>query len=283
MWRLLWAWLPLLGFTHALTDKEESKFYNGAGLHSGGGIYTFTASGVPDHETADFPTHYNPNNITEQHYSYKLPVNPQLMTEGVGCLPMGIIGFTRNGVALFNPYTAEGYNAVEGENAEQFDLCDGHPTNRGTYHYHKRPLSCVVPSLLALEPDESEVFMGIALDGFPIYTTTSGDQIGLDVCNGKSVDGAYRYYATTEFPYLAGCYRGEVVDSAAINRRAPPGSANCYYADIKSPDGFNDLRAGIINDAIDPNLLNFNNGASMKHGITVSLFLALISILYIVS
>ena len=254
MWRFACTY-ALLQVAGALTANEESKFYNGVGLSASGGVYTFTATGIPDHATADFPTGYNPNSITAQSYSYSLAADPQWMQDGVGCLPMGIIGFATNGVAIFNPYTADGYNAVEGDNRERFDLCDGHPTNQGRYHYHKRPVSCLVPSAMTSQTGESEVLIGVALDGFPMYTTTSGEQTDLDVCNGKTVNGTYRYYTTTDFPYFMGCYRGEVVDNSVINRRSPPGGGNCYYADHSSPDGFSDLRVGTINVAIDSNLL----------------------------
>ena len=48
------------------------------------------------------------------------------------CLPLGPIGFSRNGVALYNPLNVDGENAVEGSTAEVFDTCNGHPDVRGT-------------------------------------------------------------------------------------------------------------------------------------------------------
>ena len=49
--------------------------------------------------------------------------------------------------------------------------------------------------------------IGIALDGYVIfgpYNYSGGGITGLDNCNGKYVDGSYRYYATDDFPYLVG-------------------------------------------------------------------------------
>jgi YHYH protein len=44
------------------------------------------------------------------------------------------------------------------------------------------------------------------------YVEGSGD---LDRCNGRiDSDGQYRYYTTTTFPYILGCYRGVVADGA---------------------------------------------------------------------
>ena len=150
-----------------------------------------------------------------QNYSLRINASPRLLSDGTGCLPMGIIGLGINGVALFNPYTATGYNAVEGENSEEFDDCGGHPDTSGRYHYH-RISECLHEYLFANSALNEKLF-GIALDGHPIYVTQDGTQTGLDECNGKMVDGAYRYYATRNFPYLLGCFRGEVIDESIIN------------------------------------------------------------------
>ena len=58
-------------------------------------------------------------------------------------------------------------------------------------------------------------FLGFALDGYPIYgPLTSGGHVlttaDLDTCHGQTRDGAYEYRITYDFPYVLGCYRGEV-------------------------------------------------------------------------
>lgn len=140
---------------------------------------------------------------------------------------MGVIGFTKHGVAVFNLLTAEYANAVEGPNAETFDNCDGHPTNRGVYHYHKLPSSCVYSGT-------TDEFLGVAIDGIPFYgpkvswqtaDLTSSD---LDDCNGKTVNGEYRYYVTRDWPYYMGCLRGEVIDSSYSS------TVNSYTCDATS-------------------------------------------------
>ncbi|KAJ8313537.1 hypothetical protein KUTeg_008098 [Tegillarca granosa] len=110
-------------------------------------------------------------------------------------------------------------NAVEGATAEVVDSCDGHTDESGVYHYHKLPKSC----LYRHEVDE---FIGVALDGYPIYgpMVSAGwiNQGGLaqggnvtsahlDKCHGTTVNGNYRYYMTTEFPYILGCFKGTVI------------------------------------------------------------------------
>jgi hypothetical protein len=42
----------------------------------------------------------------------------------------------------------------------------------------------------------------------------------LDDCNGKTVDGSYRYYMTPEPPYIVGCFRGTPA-SIKIGVQAP--------------------------------------------------------------
>jgi hypothetical protein len=42
---------------------------------------------------------------------------------------------------------------------------------------------------------------------FNSYTAGYGGS-ALDACNGKTTNGSYAYYATRQFPYFIGCYRG---------------------------------------------------------------------------
>ena len=109
-----------------------------------------------------------------------------------------------------------GEDAVE---TETFDSCDGHPTDRGVYHYHKQPSSCV----FSIVDGEPSPFIGVALDGFPIYgpndengnTLTSAD---LDECHGRYVNGLYQYHTTADYPYILGCFKGEYTGMSG-----PPG------------------------------------------------------------
>jgi len=231
-----------LNCAKALTTEEANAFYNSE-MTLSGTTYIFTGTGIPDHQTDSFPNRDNPNSISAQDYSYTIMATPEPLEGGTGCLPMGIIGFTVNGVAIFNPYTAFGNNAVEGDYAEVFDMCNGHPNDRGSYHYHNRS-SCVADTVF--DNNQAEVMYGVALDGYPIYTTSSGDASGLDECHGKTVDGSYRYYATNDFPYFVGCYRGTVIDGQVTSG---VGLRSCYYTGETLPEGFEDIVSGIINVA----------------------------------
>ena len=71
--------------------------------------------------------------------------------------------------------------------------------------------------------------VGVAFDGFPIYVSTTNDgsiktpNKTLDGCNGMMRGGSYEYRVTSDFPYLLGCYRGEVY----YNTNA---GTHCYFA-----------------------------------------------------
>src|SRR5688572_13232449 len=92
------------------------------------------SNGIPDHPTGEFPNRTNPNRIQKQDYRFKIPLTPQVADMPTR-LPMGPIGVALNGVPFYNPYTAEGNDAVEGPFAEVFDSCCGHPDPLGRYHY----------------------------------------------------------------------------------------------------------------------------------------------------
>ena len=61
----------------------------------------------------------NPNTASHQSHEITIAKNPTLTKNT--CLPLGQIGVTVKGVSLFNPLTAEGYDAVNGEHKELFD------------------------------------------------------------------------------------------------------------------------------------------------------------------
>ena len=96
--------------------------------------------------------------------------------------------------------------------AHKFYSCYGHPTPHGTYHYHQLPI--------CLYNGTADEFIGVALDGFPIYgpnATDLGREVinsDLDECHGRNttLNGvqAYRYYITRQYPYILGCFKGDV-------------------------------------------------------------------------
>lgn len=154
----------------------------------------------------------NPNSIKSQTVNYELPSNP---TEGTPiCVGMGVIGYMKDGAALFNALDAAGRDAVAHEIQ---DTCDGHPEMNGTYHYHG------LSSCLEKTEGNNEL-LGYALDGFGIFgnkdangnVITSDD---LDECHGITSkitwDGKqvtmYHYVLTNDYPYSIGCFKGTPV------------------------------------------------------------------------
>ncbi len=164
---------------------------------------------TPDQPVYQYDT--NPNRITEQALDFTIPARPE-RNPTPQCLPMGMIGFAVTGVAFYNALDDAGRDAAAHEIQ---DLCDGHPQGRGQYHYHS--------ASPCLEGTRSNVLVGWALDGYPIMGMIDGDgrQLGnadLDDCHGRTetlvIDGRpydYAYRLTAEYPYVMGCFTGQVL------------------------------------------------------------------------
>ncbi|KAK3585090.1 hypothetical protein CHS0354_004279 [Potamilus streckersoni] len=162
----------------------------------------FQHNGIPDHEYGQFPNEHNPNNVSEQRHMFYIRKTP-LAIDSPMCLPLGPIAIAINGIPLYNPYSGEGFNAVEGECKEIFDVCNGHPSPDGVYHYHQIP-NC----LYSQAPDQ---LIGVAIDGHPIYGPLTKDgknltSTDLDVCHGRFINGQYEYRMTYDFPYILSCF-----------------------------------------------------------------------------
>jgi len=181
-----------------------------------------SANNLPDHATGTFPIarsdpahRYdpNPNAIQPQDILLRLPLNPR-PAAGPSCVPMGMIGFTTDGVAIYNAVDAGGIDAVA---HEVQDKCSGHPQHDGQYHYHG-PSPC-------MPNEKTSGLVGYALDGFGIYGMRDAatgrilHDSDLDAChgttspvmwNGRKVT-LYHYVLTEEYPYTIGCFRGTPV------------------------------------------------------------------------
>lgn len=150
----------------------------------------------------------NPNSIKTQNMNYSLSASP-VYSATPNCMG-GEVGVMLSGVPLFNGFDAQGRDAQANEVQ---DACDGHPQERGQYHYHGMSDCFTDISVTKV--------LGYALDGFPItgpkvaenkYLSTDD----LDICHGITseviMDGkkvtTYHYVMTQDFPYSAGCFRG---------------------------------------------------------------------------
>jgi hypothetical protein len=170
-----------------------------------------------------------PNPLLTQSWVWKVPTAPKVASTTTSLVNvMGAIGFTVSGLPIYGPEEgAQPSNEAYGDPVANkiLDSCGGHTGPAGEYHYHE----IIATSACHL----SSSIIGYAFDGFPIYpnpsnvyksgyeetgtpTTNSWDAytyVGgasdvLDRCNGTTVDGRYRYYVTSTFPYVLGCYTG---------------------------------------------------------------------------
>ena len=174
-------------------------------------------------------TPITPNPLDVQSWQWKVPTDPKVATSTTTLVNvMGAIGFTVTGLPIYGPEEgAQPTNEAYGDPVANkiLDSCGGHTGPAGEYHYHE---------IIATSAcDLSSTIIGYAFDGFPIYsnpggTYTSGYQETgnpttnswsaytykgggtdtLDRCNGTTVNGQYRYYVTSTFPYILGCYTG---------------------------------------------------------------------------
>jgi YHYH protein len=186
---------------------------------------TVKANNLPTHTTGIFPIQTsddayqfdrNPNPIRAQRINLELPAKPKLASRP-SCLPMGLIGFTVTGVAVYNALDAGGRDA--GAHEIQ-DACNGHPERSGQYHYHDWS-SCQPDTSSQNQSGKHSDLIGYALDGFGLYGLNNADgteitNSSLDECHGHTHeitwDGKpqplYHYHMTRAYPYTLGCFRG---------------------------------------------------------------------------
>lgn len=184
-----------------------------------------TTNDLPDHHTGVFPVasgdpayNYdrNPGTITAQSLTYSLAASPAYGTPQ--CMS-GEVGVMLSGVAIFNGFDAGGRDAGAWEVQ---DSCDGHPQNKGEYHYHTLSRCIKDVSVSAV--------IGYALDGFPITGPKLGDKnylstSDLDECHGIvseiTLDGKkttmYHYVMTQDFPYSVSCFRATPIKAPGLS------------------------------------------------------------------
>jgi hypothetical protein len=183
-----------------------------------GSFVVLRATSLPDHGSPYFGVgnagyesphagmQVNPNRIVSQNMVLRVPLSPQV--GAASNTPMGVMGVSINGIALFNQYAAQ--QAPLTSEIATFDRYNGHPQQSGMYHYHIEPLY--------LTAQGSSRLLGVLLDGFPVYGTRDPNgavPAGLDTCNGhvgatpEFPAGIYHYHIVSAPPYIAGCFRGQ--------------------------------------------------------------------------
>lgn len=145
------------------------------------------SNGWPDHAPGEFPRRGNPNTISEQEYTFRMPAKPKPAAEPTW-RGGWFFGVAVNGVP-FEPGTGETwkndrrsgwrYEAATGFLDLGLDEHHAHVQPTGAYHYHALPKGLVEK----LGGDTGKMLLvGWAADGFPIYTANAHE----DPKNGKS-------------------------------------------------------------------------------------------------
>ena len=248
-------------------ESVESQTTN-VKIYTDGAYRYIESNGIPNHTTGQFPNPGNPNTISEQVISVKVPLDPNYTGAQT---PAHVPGIALNGI-LLEPGTAEregGYNieALQDTYNLGLDASNAHVQPTGLYHYHGVPEGY----LDMVMTDEDMLQVGWAADGFPMYHTHSGQYRSgyelldrradgstpdgtftqdfvfantgnLDVCNGAWLDDAtYAYFITDEFPYIPRCLNG--VPDASFDKRgggaAAPSSPSSQQSAPGLPVGSN--------------------------------------------
>ena len=221
------------------------------------GLRFIRADGLPSHPTGPFPNRNNPNSISAQAYSFRMPLRPAKTGQPVFYRPNNLFGVAINGVP-FDPNTAEFWNddprwmieALSGARPLGIDQNNAHVQPNGAYHYHGVPTGLIAASA------QRPLLIGWAADGFPIYLADGRpgwrlravrDEGGpggrpdgtftrdyeyvnglgdLDACNGRDgatpefPKGTYYYVITTTFPYVPRCFVG-AADPSFVKQGGP--------------------------------------------------------------
>ena len=208
-----------------------------------------SSDGVPNHKIGNFPTRGNPHKFKKQKIKFCFPKNP-LKTDknkyvaavigvtltGIPIRPGTADWYDKNSPRKHSKDRSSGLNLEAIRPYEKIfgiDEYNGHVDHRGLYHYHKFNSSLLL---------NGGPLIGYAADGFEIlyipnevksswslkkgnrkvepygkydgafkedyeFVEGSGD---LDECNGKFLNGTYKYFATDSFPFFPRCHWGKI-------------------------------------------------------------------------
>lgn len=161
-------------------------------------ILTITGDGMPTPVSyGTFPNDNNPNTVAAYTFNHSFLYRGGENTTGSSSVPLGIVGFTSNGVAIFNPSAGSGgspptgfhWVATADYGMVNFgeDSYGGHPESTGQYHYHDGELLTGLKENQVMSsyndyygqsqfgqdnlrhPDGHSKIIGFAFDGYPVY------------------------------------------------------------------------------------------------------------------
>ena len=195
-----------------------------------GDTVVVTANGIPDYTYIET----SPGSPTANEKTYTIPATPTVADTVTAVPLLGEMAVATNGVPIYGPTEGQGGDVYSLEGA--LNECGSHNGPTG-FHMHIFGTSETTDCMFtAEEAAAGPQLIGYAFDGFPIYSGNdqytssweltdeslfatdtwaahtyvegSGD---LDECNGLTdADGNYAYYTTDSFPYVMGCYTGDV-------------------------------------------------------------------------
>ncbi len=252
------------------TDRAQWSCDQSAGTGSvsitdSAAFKTLTGNGIPDHAVGTFPNSGNPNTISDQTISYRIPASPVKTSTAT---EMATFGVFLNGVKLERD-TAErylgtgggswSYEAItpgfeegnsKGDDTQRpiqnnwlgSDCNNAHVQPTGQYHAHGLPEG-YMQALLKDTPNDM-VLAGYAADGFPMYlrygySDPSNPNSGLEVVehswelrSGTRPDGPGGAYDGTfreDWEYSAGS--GDTDECGGRTGPTPeyPGGTYHYY------------------------------------------------------
>ena len=205
------------GSSSATVPTVFSKFISDVEISVDGNSVVIEAKGVPNHTSPYWGTGHalyeaphtgmviNPNAISEQTLTFRIPLNPAVASS-VTATSLGPVGVSVNGVALYNQYAGPSQPLTN--EIISFDRLNGHPQNSGQYHYHVEPLHLT---------NNGSDLIGFLLDGFPVYGQKDQDgtiPTNLDAANGHTTatadypDGIYHYHIILADPYISDGFKG---------------------------------------------------------------------------
>lgn len=150
---------------------------NSVSIEQIGDFLIMTGNSIPEHNVGPFPNEWNPNPITEQELSLRIPANPQQNPDKT---PLEIgwnFGVSKGGIH-FDPIAAEfwagdshsGWNYYPLGGAIELGIDENiaHVQPTGAYHYHGIPSGLM--EMAGHNSNGHSPQIGYAADGFPIYS-----------------------------------------------------------------------------------------------------------------
>ncbi len=206
-------------------------------------MVTVTANGIPDFTYIGT----SPGDPNAQNLVFSFPATPIVAAETTAIPLLGSMAIATNGVPIYGPTEGTGGDVLSLGGA--LSECGSHNGPTG-FHMHLMGTSSSTDCMFTPEEVASAPqLVGYAFDGYPIYSGNdqytssweltdsslfatdtwaahsyvagSGD---LDECNGLTdAGGNYAYYTTDTFPYVMGCYQGEVTLATGGGNGGGPG------------------------------------------------------------